>query len=140
MGDAWIIDTVRTPRGKGKKDTGALSGVHPQELMAQVLNATQARTGIDPHDVEDVVVGCVSEAGEQGGCIARMAVLAAGWPHEATGVVLNRFCGLYFGLVHFFHRLNKLTKFALQPFLKFNVTNAKCICRKLIAERFSFVP
>ncbi|HME72663.1 MAG TPA: acetyl-CoA C-acetyltransferase [Myxococcota bacterium] len=93
MGDAWIIDAVRTPRGKGKKDTGALSGVHPQELMAQVLNATQARTGIDPHDVEDVVVGCVSEAGEQGGCIARMAVLAAGWPHEATGVVLNRFCG-----------------------------------------------
>ncbi|HTF33291.1 MAG TPA: acetyl-CoA C-acetyltransferase [Myxococcota bacterium] len=93
MGEAWIIDTVRTPRGKGKKDTGALSGVHPQELMAQVLNATKARTGIDPRDVEDVVVGCVSEAGEQGGCIARMAVLAAGWPHEATGVVLNRFCG-----------------------------------------------
>jgi acetyl-CoA C-acetyltransferase len=93
MGEAWIIDAVRTPRGKGKKDTGALSGVHPQELMAQVLNATKARTGIDPRDVEDVVVGCVSEAGEQGGCIARMAVLAAGWPHEATGVVLNRFCG-----------------------------------------------
>ncbi|HBZ69565.1 MAG TPA: acetyl-CoA C-acyltransferase, partial [Deltaproteobacteria bacterium] len=93
MGEAWIIDTVRTPRGKGKKDTGALSGIHPQELMAQVLNAARARTGIDPRDVEDVVVGCVSEAGEQGGCIARMAVLAAGWPNEATGVVLNRFCG-----------------------------------------------
>jgi len=93
MAEAWIIDAVRTPRGKGKKDTGALSGIHPQELFAQVLNATQARTGIDRRDVEDVVVGCVSEAGEQGGCIARMAVLAAGWPHEATGVVLNRFCG-----------------------------------------------
>jgi acetyl-CoA C-acetyltransferase len=93
MGDVWIIDAVRTPRGKGKKEMGALSGIHPQELMAQVLNATQARTGIDPRDVEDVVVGCVSEAGEQGGCIARMAVLAAGWPDEATGVVLNRFCG-----------------------------------------------
>jgi len=93
MGDAWIIDTVRTPRGKGKKETGALSGIHPQELFAQVLNASQARTGIDPREVEDVVVGCVSEAGEQGGCIARMAVLAAGWPPEATGVVLNRFCG-----------------------------------------------
>ncbi len=93
MGDAWIIDAVRTPRGKGKKDTGALSGIHPQELMAQALNATVQRTGIDPRDVEDVVVGCVSEAGEQGGCIARMSVLAAGWPNEATGVVLNRFCG-----------------------------------------------
>jgi acetyl-CoA C-acetyltransferase len=93
MGDAWIIDAVRTPRGKGKKETGALSGIHPQELMGQVLNGTVQRTGIDPRDVEDVVVGCVSEAGEQGGCIARMSVLAAGWPNEATGVVLNRFCG-----------------------------------------------
>jgi acetyl-CoA C-acetyltransferase len=93
MPEAWIIDAVRTPRGKGKKDTGALSGIHPQELLAQALNAVADRTGIDRRDVEDVVVGCVSQAGEQGGCIARMAVLAAGWPHEATGVVLNRFCG-----------------------------------------------
>ncbi|HVP30087.1 MAG TPA: acetyl-CoA C-acetyltransferase [Myxococcota bacterium] len=93
MGDAWIIDAVRTPRGRGKKETGALSGIHPQELFAQTLNALRARQGIDPRDVEDVVVGCVSEAGEQGGCIARNAVLAAGWPNEATGVVLNRFCG-----------------------------------------------
>jgi acetyl-CoA C-acetyltransferase len=93
MPEAWIVDAVRTPRGRGKKDTGALSGVHPQELMAQVLNAVVARTGIEKRDVEDVVVGCVSQAGEQGACIARMAVLAAGWPNEATGVSLNRFCG-----------------------------------------------
>jgi len=93
MPEAWIIDAVRTPRGKGKKETGALSGIHPQELLAQALNALADRTGIERRDVEDVVVGCVSEAGEQGGCIARMAVLAAGWPNEATGVVLNRFCG-----------------------------------------------
>ncbi|MEE9608045.1 MAG: acetyl-CoA C-acetyltransferase [Myxococcota bacterium] len=93
MGEAWIIDAVRTPRGRGKKDTGALSGVHPQELMARVLNAAVERNGADPRDVEDVVVGCVSQAGEQGGCIARMSVLAAGWPHESTGVTLNRFCG-----------------------------------------------
>ncbi|MGH0036661.1 MAG: acetyl-CoA C-acetyltransferase [Myxococcota bacterium] len=94
MGEAWIIDAVRTPRGKGKKDTGALSGVHPQELLAQVLNAVRDRTGIDPMDVEDVVAGCVSALGEQGACIARMAVLAAGWPHDsASGVSLNRFCG-----------------------------------------------
>jgi acetyl-CoA C-acetyltransferase len=93
MPEAWIIDAVRTPRGRGKKDTGALSGIHPQELMAQALNAVVDRTGIDNRDVEDVVVGCVSQAGEQGGCIGRMSVLAAGWPNEATGVSLNRFCG-----------------------------------------------
>jgi acetyl-CoA C-acetyltransferase len=94
VGEAWIIDAVRTPRGRGKAEAGALSGIHPQELLAQCLNAVRDRTGIDPQDVEDVVAGCVSAAGEQGACIARMAVLAAGWPNEsATGVTLNRFCG-----------------------------------------------
>ncbi|MEN8160670.1 MAG: acetyl-CoA C-acetyltransferase [Myxococcota bacterium] len=94
MGEAWIIDAVRTPRGKGKKDTGALSGVHPQELLAQCLNALQARNGFEPNDVEDMVAGCVSEVNDQAGCIARNAVLAAGWdPKTASGVTLNRFCG-----------------------------------------------
>jgi len=93
MADAWIIDAVRTPRGRGKKDTGALSHVHPQELFAQALQALATRNAFDPTDVEDVVAGCVSQAGEQGGCITRMAVLAAGWPIEVTGVSLNRFCG-----------------------------------------------
>jgi acetyl-CoA C-acetyltransferase len=94
MGEAWIIDAVRTPRGKGKKDTGALSGVHPQELLAQCLNALQARSGFDPKDVEDMIAGCVSEVNDQAGCIARNAVLAAGWdPKTASGVTLNRFCG-----------------------------------------------
>jgi acetyl-CoA C-acetyltransferase len=94
MAAAWILDAVRTPRGKGKKETGALSGIHPQELLSQCLNALVARTGIDPRDVEDVVAGCVTATGEQGACIARMAVLNAGWPHDAaSGVTLNRFCG-----------------------------------------------
>jgi acetyl-CoA C-acetyltransferase len=94
MGEAWIIDAVRTPRGKGKKDTGALSGIHPQDLLSQCLNALQSRTGIDPKHVEDVVAGCVSAVGEQAACIARMAVLNAGWPFDAaSGVTLNRFCG-----------------------------------------------
>jgi acetyl-CoA C-acetyltransferase len=94
MGEAWILDAVRTPRGKGKKETGALAGVHPQELLAQSLNALRDRSGIDPRDVEDVVVGCVTATGVQGGCIARMAVLAAGWdPETASGVTLNRYCG-----------------------------------------------
>ena len=93
MPETWIIDCVRTPRGRGKKETGALREIHPQELFAQTLNALVARSGLDPRAVEDVVVGTVSEVGEQGGCIARMSVLAAGWPVEATGVSLNRFCG-----------------------------------------------
>jgi acetyl-CoA C-acetyltransferase len=93
MGDAWIIDAVRTPRGRGRAETGGLSGIHPQELFATTLNALVARNQMDPRDVEDVVVGTVTQVGEQGGCIARMSVLAAGWPNEATGVSLNRFCG-----------------------------------------------
>ncbi len=93
MHEAWIIDAVRTPRGRGKKDKGALSGIHPQELLAQTLNQLADRTGINKGDVEDVVVGCVSQAEEQGANIARNSVLAAGWPQEVTGVTLNRFCG-----------------------------------------------
>ncbi len=93
MTEAWILDAVRTPRGRGKKDKGALSGIHPQELLAQTLNRLAARTGIDTADVEDVVVGCVTQAEEQGANIARNSVLAAGWPQEVTGVTLNRFCG-----------------------------------------------
>ncbi len=93
MPETWIVDCVRTPRGRGKKESGALREIHPQELFAQTLNALVARNALEPRDVEDVVVGTVTEVGEQGGCIARMSVLAAGWPVEATGVSLNRFCG-----------------------------------------------
>ena len=93
MTEAWIIDAVRTPRGRGKKDRGALSGIHPQELLAQTLNQLAERTGIEKADVEDIIVGCVSQADEQGANIARNSVLAGGWPQEVTGVTLNRFCG-----------------------------------------------
>jgi len=90
--DAWIIDGTRSPRGKGKSN-GSLHHIHPQEVLAQVLNALAARTGIDTHDVDDVIVGNGNPAGDHGTCIGRMAVLAAGWPVEAPGVTLNRFCG-----------------------------------------------
>jgi len=93
MGDAFIIDAVRTPRGRGKPGKGALSGIHPQELLAQTLNQLAERTKLEKKDVDDVVVGCVSQAKEQGACIARNTILAAGWPDEVTGVTLNRFCG-----------------------------------------------
>ena len=99
--DAFIIDGVRTPRGRGKKDVGALSGIHPQELMAQTLNHLADKTGLNKSDVDDVVVGCVSQAGEQGACIARNSILSADWPIEVTGVTLNRFCGSGLQAVNF---------------------------------------
>ncbi|MGD9701221.1 MAG: acetyl-CoA C-acetyltransferase [Acidimicrobiia bacterium] len=92
MTEAWIIDGTRSPRGKGKAN-GSLHDVHPQELLAQVLNALADRTGIDKNDVDDVIVGNGNPSGDHSGCIGRMAVLAAGWPVEAPGLTLNRFCG-----------------------------------------------
>ena len=101
MAEAYIIDAVRTPRGRGKVGKGALTGVHPQELLAQTLNRLAERTGIDPARVDDVVVGAVSQVGEQGANVARNAVLAADWPLHVSGVSLNRFCGSGLQAVNF---------------------------------------
>ncbi len=90
--EAWIIDAVRSPRGKGK-ETGALHNVHPQRILAQVLNALQARNGFDTATVDDVVMGCGAGSGDHSMDIARMAALDAGWSLDAPGVTLNRFCG-----------------------------------------------
>jgi acetyl-CoA C-acetyltransferase len=92
MADAWIIDGVRSPRGKGKSN-GSLHHIHPQELLAQVLNGLKDRVGIDPAMVDDVVIGNGNPAGDHAACIGRMAVLTAEWPVEAPGITLNRFCG-----------------------------------------------
>ncbi len=91
--EAWIIDAVRSPRGVGKRDKGALSTIHPQKILGQVLNGLQDRVGFDPVDVEDVVCGNGSHAGDHAHDIGRMAVLDAGWPITVPGVTLNRFCG-----------------------------------------------
>jgi acetyl-CoA C-acetyltransferase len=101
MTNAYILDAVRTPRGRGKIGKGALSCVHPQELLAQTLNQLAKRTGIEKRDVEDVIAGCVTEANEQGANLARNAVLTADWPTEVTGVTLNRFCGSGLQAVNF---------------------------------------
>src|ERR1044072_1608200 len=101
MPEAYIIDAVRTPRGRGKKGKGSLTEIHPQELLAQALEQVAERAGIERGDVEDVVVGVVSQVGEQGGNIARNAVLAAGWPLHVSGVSLNRFCGSGLQAVNF---------------------------------------
>lgn len=101
MHTAYIIDAVRTPRGRGKKDKGALSSVHPQMLFAQTLQELARRVGFDTAKIDDVIAGVVSQAGEQGANLARNAVLAAGWPQEVTGVTLNRFCGSGLQAIHF---------------------------------------
>ena len=101
MAYAYILDALRTPRGRGKAGKGALSHIHPQELFAQTLNALAERNGLDRSAVDDVVVGCVSQAGEQGANLARNALLAADWPLEVTGVTLNRFCSSGLQAVNF---------------------------------------
>ncbi len=98
---AYILDAVRTPRGRGKMGKGALSSIHPQELLAQTLNQLAKRTGIEKRDVDDFIAGCVTQANEQGANLARNAVLAADWPTEVTGVTLNRFCGSGLQAVNF---------------------------------------
>jgi acetyl-CoA C-acetyltransferase len=91
--DAYILDAVRTPRARAKPGKGALSGVHPQELLAQTLQQLPARTRVDVSDIDDVVIGCVAQVEAQGANIARQAVLAAGWPIAVPAFSLNRFCG-----------------------------------------------
>jgi len=101
MNPAYILDAVRTPRGRGKRGKGSLTELHPQELLAQSLRQLPARTGMDPAEVEDVVIGAVSQVGEQGANLARQAVLAADWPLAVSGVSLNRYCGSGLQAVNF---------------------------------------
>ncbi|MEZ4268855.1 MAG: acetyl-CoA C-acetyltransferase [Myxococcota bacterium] len=89
--DAFILDAVRTPRGKAK-DTGALHKVKPIELVAGLMRAAQGRNALPSAEVDDVILGCVTATGEQGANIAKIAALYAGWNHQVSGVTINRFC------------------------------------------------
>ncbi|AWI54870.1 acetyl-CoA C-acetyltransferase [Aquabacterium olei] len=91
MTDAFIYDTVRTPRGKGKKD-GSLHQATPVWLLRTLLQALEQRNKLDTRLVDDLVLGCVTPVGEQGADIARTAVLDAGWAQTVAGVTLSRFC------------------------------------------------
>lgn len=93
MTEAWIIDTVRTPRSIGKMGKGALSQMHPEHLSATVLAAIKERNALETADVDDVIWGVSAAIGLQGGDIGRMAALDAGYDVKAGGVTLNRFCG-----------------------------------------------
>jgi len=91
MADAYIFDAVRTPRGIGK-DRGGLYTVRPTELLGTVLKALKQRNELDTTQVEDVMIGCVAQTGEQGTCIARFATLEAGYHYVTPGCTINRFC------------------------------------------------
>ncbi|MBU3686996.1 MAG: acetyl-CoA C-acyltransferase, partial [Mycobacterium sp.] len=89
--EAFIYEAIRTPRGKGKN--GALTEVKPLNLVTGLIDELRARhAGLDENMISDVVLGCVSPVGDQGGDIARTAVIAAGLPDTVGGVQLNRFC------------------------------------------------
>jgi len=91
MTDAYIYDAVRSPRGKGRKD-GSLHEVTATRLSAEVLNAIKVRNDLDTTGIEDVIWGNVTQVGEQGGCLARTAVLASDFAESVPGVSINRFC------------------------------------------------
>jgi acetyl-CoA acyltransferase len=90
--DAVIVDVVWTASGKGKPD-GALSGVHPVDLLSTVLRELVRRNGLDPGQVGDVIGRCVTQAGEQSLNITRNAVLAAGFPETVPATTVDRQCG-----------------------------------------------
>jgi len=92
MTEAVIVDAVRTPLGKGKP-TGALATVHAVDLLAHPLTALLERTGVDGELVDDVIIGAVSQVGEQGLNIARRAALAAGYPERVPATTVDRQCG-----------------------------------------------
>jgi acetyl-CoA acetyltransferase family protein len=98
MSQAVIIDAVRTPFGR--RD-GAFRNVRPDSLLAHALKALVQRTGIDPGKIEDVVTGCVTQAGEQGANVGRLGVLLAGFPVAVPAVSLNRMCGSAQQAIHF---------------------------------------
>lgn len=91
MSEAYIIDAIRTPRGKGKKD-GSLHEVKPISLLTTLLNELKERHNLDTSQVDDIVLGCVTPIGDQGADIAKTAAIAAGWDNDVAGVQINRFC------------------------------------------------
>jgi len=91
MSEAYIIDAIRTPRGKGKKD-GSLYEVKPISLLTGLLNELQHRHQLDTSKVDDIVLGCVTPVSDQGADIAKTAAVAAGWNDDVAGVQINRFC------------------------------------------------
>jgi acetyl-CoA acyltransferase len=101
MDEVVIVEAVRTPLGRGNQKNGDLRDVHPVLLAAHVLREVTTRAGVEPGLVEDVVVGCVSQTGEQGVNVGRQAVLTAGFPVEVPATTIDRQCGSSQQAIHF---------------------------------------
>ena len=93
MGNAYIVDACRTPRGIGKVGKGALAHLHPSYLGSTVLAAMAKRNNLNTAEVDDIIWGTSSQTGKQGGDLGRMAALNAGYDVRSSGVTLDRFCG-----------------------------------------------
>jgi len=91
MADAYIFDAIRTPRGKGRKD-GALNAVAPIDLQKTLIDAVFSRNSVTPAAIDDLILGCVTQVGEQGGNVAKVAALHSGLPASVPGMTINRYC------------------------------------------------
>lgn len=100
MNHAVIVDALRTPSGRSKAG-GAFTELHPSELLAQLLSGLVERNHIDPGQVDDVITGCVSQAGEQSATPGRVAWLAAGFPEDVPSTTIDRRCGSSQQAIHF---------------------------------------
>ncbi|GAB5450793.1 MAG: acetyl-CoA C-acetyltransferase [Halioglobus sp.] len=100
MREVFIYDAVRSPRGKAK-ESGGLHDLTPHELLARLYTALEQRTGLETSRVGDIVLGCVTQAGEQAGNIAKTSALYAGWPDSVGGVTVNRFCSSGLDAINF---------------------------------------
>jgi len=100
MPAAFIYDAIRTPRTRAK-DSGGLHDLTPLDLLAFLYRALEGRTGLDPADVGEVVLGCVTQHGEQAGDIAKTSTLYAGWPSSVSGITVNRFCSSGLDAINF---------------------------------------
>jgi len=99
MNQAFIVDAVRTPRGRGS-DKGALRAIKPLELLAQPLRALAQRQTLDTAQVTDTFIGCVTQTGDQGANIAKLALVQAAWSDQVPGLTINRYCASGLSAVH----------------------------------------
>jgi acetyl-CoA C-acetyltransferase len=91
VNEVFIYDAIRSARTKAKPD-GGLAALSPMELVASLLNTLTERTNLDPKHVEDVTLGCVTQAVDQAANVAKTSLMVAGWPDHVPGITVNRFC------------------------------------------------
>jgi len=92
MTEAYIFDAIRTPRGKGSAKRGALKDIKPIHLLSQLYGALEDRTNLDNKEVQEILLGCVAQIGDQGADIAKISAIHHGWGDHIDGTALNSFC------------------------------------------------